>query len=146
MYLDRNNIDRFFDKVKFTDTCWIWLGGKSSQGYGRFKIDSILYSPHRLIYEYFYESILEDKVICHHCDNPSCVNPGHLFVGTYSDNRKDYVKKSKCNSLIDEGYSWCYTCERFLLFDSFAKKSARLSGTSCYCKVCEKENRKILVE
>lgn len=96
--LDNTNIDRFFKKVNFTDECWNWIGGKSSKKYGRFRINKKLYLPHRLSYKYFYETSIPLKMdVCHHCDNPKCINPGHLFIGTRSDNMKDCVLKNRLN-------------------------------------------------
>jgi len=93
--LNDSNISRFFDKVNFTSTCWLWIGGKSSFGHGRFRVGEKLYSPHRLAYEFFYESIPENKHICHHCDNPSCVRPDHLFLGSHAQNMADMVSKNR---------------------------------------------------
>ncbi|MFA6325045.1 MAG: HNH endonuclease [Candidatus Paceibacterota bacterium] len=87
--------NRFWTKVDKTKTCWNWLGSKSSKGYGRFKIKGKLYSPHRISYELINGPIPKGMFICHKCDNPACVNPGHLFLGTQSDNMKDCFKKGR---------------------------------------------------
>ena len=90
---------KFWDKVEKTQSCWIWKGAKSSFGYGRFKINGKLYSPHRMIIGE--ENIPKGLFVCHKCDNPSCVNPTHLFIGSRSDNMKDALKKNRLN--IPEG-------------------------------------------
>lgn len=88
--------ERLFSKVKVRrNGCWEWTGALSNKGYGRFRIGKKLYLPHRVVYELTYGKIDKDKEICHKCDNPLCVNPTHLFMGTHSDNMKDCFKKGR---------------------------------------------------
>lgn len=89
---------RFWSKVRFSSGCWEWTGTKSSYGHGRFKIHGKLYSPHRISAEFFGVEIPDGYFVCHHCDNPSCVRPQHLFVGTRSDNMKDSRRKGRSRS------------------------------------------------
>lgn len=89
-----NHVNRFWSKVNKTDDCWEWTGGKNSGGYGRFVVDGSITLAHR----YSVELDGRDptgKFVCHHCDNPSCVNPEHLFVGTNHDNVKDMMNKNR---------------------------------------------------
>lgn len=100
--------DRFWSKVKkfpehVTD-CWLWWAAKSSEGYGRFRVNGKLESPHRMVYEWYHGEIPKGYDICHHCDNPSCVNPDHLFAGTRSDNMLDASKKGLLNPAKGEGH------------------------------------------
>jgi len=92
-------IERFMQKIKKTDSCWEWTAGKNSHHYGCFRIGSLTDGSrkqvlaHRWSYEHFIGSIPEGLFVCHKCDNPSCVNPAHFFLGTNSDNIRDCISK-----------------------------------------------------
>lgn len=77
--------------------CWIWMGTLDNRGYG--KVGRVHGQPsklaHRYVYENYKEPIPKGKLLCHTCDNPSCVNPSHMFVGTQKDNMSDCVSKGR---------------------------------------------------
>lgn len=94
----KNEHTRFLEKVKKTDSCWEWTGSKYRGGYGhfrRFLEDKWkMYKAHRYSYEYFKGSA-KGFLVCHYCDNPSCVNPDHLWLGTHKQNHKDMQNKGR---------------------------------------------------
>lgn len=93
--------DAFYAKVRVTsnDECWLWTGNTVRTGYGRIKVlGSYLYA-HRISYAIHKGTVPTDKLVCHSCDNPRCVNPNHLWLGTYADNTTDMVNKKRHHEL-----------------------------------------------
>lgn len=92
---------RFLDKIEKTETCWIWKAGKNKnkwgKRYGTFQMGEKLMLAHRVSYELFKGKIPKGKLVCHQCDNEVCVNPSHLWLGSYKDNMKDMVYKKRGN-------------------------------------------------
>lgn len=89
---------RFWSKVQRGDPkdCWNWIGPKTSRGYGQFKVDGKNVLAHRYAYYLVHQYLPKNKeYICHHCDNPACVNPFHLFLGTQTDNMRDMISKGR---------------------------------------------------
>ncbi len=80
--------ERFWNKVEIHEngTCWEWVAGKSSAGYGRYKINGKFHSPYRVLYEIVREEIPDKFVIDHLCRVPACVNPWHLEPVTNREN------------------------------------------------------------
>ena len=101
-----NTPDVLWSKVdkKGENDCWMWLGYKNKEGYGRTWINDRGYYAHRVIFDLAYpntitlnapESTSDSGFLLHTCDNPSCCNPKHLFVGTHADNMADKVAKNR---------------------------------------------------
>jgi len=86
---------RFSSKIEFGENCWRWLGGYSRSGYGKLEVAGKTVRAHRLSYELFVGEIPDKQMVCHSCDNPACVRPDHLFIGTGQDNTNDKVRKGR---------------------------------------------------
>ena len=92
-----NPVTRFMRYVRVVENgCHEWQSKRDRAGYGQFTLKSGCHvRAHRFAWMIAYGEIPTAMLVCHHCDNPSCVNPEHLFIGTYSDNAKDMVAKGR---------------------------------------------------
>lgn len=92
----RPMIERLLQRVVFGATeCWHWAGPRNAFGYGRMTSGGRLQVAHRLCWEVFNGPVPDGLSVLHKCDNPSCINPDHLWLGTYSDNIRDAWAKGR---------------------------------------------------
>jgi hypothetical protein len=91
------NILRYKSK-KMDNDCIIYTGTIKKNGYGSISFKNKEYLAHRKSYEFYYGKISKNIHVCHHCDNPPCINPKHLFLGTAKDNINDCIKKNRNSS------------------------------------------------
>ena len=93
--LTQKQVVRFWAKVDKSKDCWEWMGNKDKYGYGRFWISDADYFAHRVSLKIVNDIKFNGLNSLHKCDNPSCVNPDHLFLGTQKDNMIDKVVKGR---------------------------------------------------
>ena len=93
--------NRFMNNVvkRLHGGCWIWVGNRTKGEYGRFSVggrsNRIRYRAHRFSWMMTYGPIHDGMDVLHECDNPSCVNPEHLKLGSHADNMRDMALKGR---------------------------------------------------
>lgn len=95
MELKDKQILRFKSKYTVTESCWEWVANKNQRGYGIFSLNDKSVGAHRVSFLISKGEIPIGLCILHSCDNPSCVNPEHLFLGTHQDNMDDRSAKGR---------------------------------------------------
>ena len=93
------NEDKFWRNVDQSEDCWLWTAGKNPNGYGGFSVAGTTYGAHRISYYLATGRDPIGKVVLHSCDNPACVRPDHLSLGTQKDNMADAARKNKLNRI-----------------------------------------------
>lgn len=86
---------RFWSKVQRGDGCWEWQGGTNSDGYGSHSVCGVNWKAHRYAWHITNGPIKDGLYVCHMCDNRTCVNPAHMFLGTVYDNISDMDQKGR---------------------------------------------------
>lgn len=120
--------------IKSSSLCWDWLAAKNNKGYGLYTTDRRTMGSHRYSYFLHYGDFDKRKLVCHKCDNPSCVNPNHLFLGSHKDNivdasEKGRLLKSLCKNGLHEKN------------EENTERRKRNGKIIRICKVCSNESR-----
>ena len=137
MVLPKRLISRFFCKyiVDAETGCWEWTASKYKNGYGCMRVNKKLTGAHRISMVIYKGFNLDERLVLHHCDNKSCVNPKHLFLGNKSDNALDLSSKGLHPSQLK---TECVNGHRYTESNTYRfgkdKKYRR-------CKQCMKEYR-----
>ena len=142
--LNKRVIDSFWKRVRMKDGCWDWLGSVTVKGRPRFKVDGETASAYRISYLIHKGTIPPGLLICHTCDNPSCCNPDHLWVGTHADNQRDcFLKKRRARGKNNGRHTKPETTPRGVthgrstLTDDDVRHIRRLGGTMPQAKIGE---------
>lgn len=99
-------IAAFWARTDRSGECWVWTGqtiGKPGFAYGIVTRQQQRTLAHRMAYELTHGPIPEGLFVCHHCDNPPCIRPDHLFLGTHADNMRDMAAKGRAGGFARRG-------------------------------------------
>lgn len=125
-------VNPFWSQVDKSGDCWVWIGHKDQDGYGIIAFGQISYRAHRVAYAAEVGEITPGMLVCHRCDNPSCVRPSHLFLGDHLVNQRDKWTKNRGNKHKLERtacrYGHPYTPETTYLW----------KGRIRVCRICKK--------
>lgn len=86
--------------VKSDSECWVWKKYKNPNGYGYVRLEKINTTAHIAAYRLTHDDYDKSLNVCHKCNNPSCCNPNHLYLGTQKENMQDMVERYKRGELI----------------------------------------------
>jgi hypothetical protein len=138
--------ERFWAKVQKGDGCWLWTGGKFRRGYGAFKRRGPdgrfqQQKAHRVSYEWLVGPVPDGLCVLHTCDNPPCVNPAHLFLGTNLDNSEDRRVKGRSRN----GYMGQTHCKHGhpLNEGNYSLRRRADGGYTRACKGCQRMRYRI---
>jgi hypothetical protein len=132
---------RFWPKVEKTAGCWIWRGSRDRNGYGRISERNKPQLAHRVSWR-IHHAAEPTACVLHRCDNPPCVNPAHLFLGSRADNSKDMIAKGRFvdqhakKSHCPAGHPYSGTNLKLV------RRSDRNGGVERHCRACQYARKK----
>lgn len=130
---------RFWGKVEKTSRCWNWKGCKDKNGYGSIFVKSPnkTMSVHRLSFKLANGFLPRKLDVCHTCDNPGCVNPKHLWVGTAKENIQDCIKKKRFSDHHGKYLKERTHCPKKHLYDKENTYVRKTGGRAC--RACHRQ-------
>ena len=127
------DLNRIYSRcIKSDNGCLVYQRYLNDSGYGRLRINGRKMLVHRAVYSLINGSIPPDMLVCHKCDNPACVNPEHLFIGTHQDNMRDCTNKDRRSHLPRAASGWMKGFKY--------RRSIDCNHKSGVCKKCQKIN------
>jgi hypothetical protein len=129
---------RFWARVSRTDDCWEWQAYVKNNGYGVLRHCGRLWHAHRLAWLITHGELADEAFVCHRCDNPRCVRPDHLFLGTHTDNMRDAWSKGRGRNPMTDANAAKTHCSRGHEFT--AENTNVLPDSSRQCRTCRREN------
>lgn len=114
--------------------CRIWGGARDRKGYGLVRISGVVLRVHRLSYRIYVREIPRGMFVCHSCDNPPCMEPSHLFLGTNSENQRDSGAK---------GRHWQSRKTHCPSGHKYSPENTRVINGSRFCRACGRNRQRI---
>ena len=121
--------DRFWAKVDFTDSCWLWIAGCNKWGYGKFYLNGRTRGAHRVAYEWCIGSIPEGLDLDHLCRIRNCVRPNHLEAVTEGENTK-----RGDTGIHERNKTHCPRNHEYMSINTYVDKRGKRN-----CKICNKQ-------
>lgn len=130
--------NRFWSRVQKTGYCWVWTGSRSAYRYGALSVNGRLVRAHKWIYERLNGPVPDGLCVCHKCDNPLCVRPDHLFVGTRKDNSRDMAAKGRARN-AEMGKTCCLRGHPFTPENTYSR-TGRTGNLWRICRTCSRDH------
>ena len=111
--------------------CWLWQGAISSSGYGEISYEGTPSLTHRVSWLVFNGAIPDGRIICHTCDIRSCINPEHLFAGTYKENQQDSIRKGRAADHTPPAIAFCQRGHEFTSDNTYWRPEGRRMCRTC---------------
>ena len=106
---NRTPFERFWSKVSKGPDCWVWTGARLRSGdYGALSFGGQAVRAHVLSFWIHGGVLLPGTFVCHHCDNPPCVRPEHLYAGTAKTNAHDMIRRGRAGPQVGRVREWAY--------------------------------------
>lgn len=131
-------MDKFWSRIDDSggpEACWPWLGAKSSFGHGNIKVGDKYHGTHRLMMELLGCDLTPQDHVCHKCDNPSCCNPMHLYVGSHATNVADREMRGRSGSgRVNAAKTHCPRGHPYTEKNTFMKAGSRNCRQCIYAR------------